>query len=469
MKKHISLFSLLAFCCMLALFLASCGGGGGGSSAFAKPGDDDNGVPGNGETDDGKLKWSFKADGPVTSSPAVSCDGTIYVGSDDGTLSAINPDGTLKWKYVTGGSIIASPSVSEDCSVVYVGSLDRQIYAINSNGTLKWVVPTKSLFTSSPAIGSDGKIYIGGTHGDRTIILCEDIVEGGEIENFTLTVQLSFLYAVSPNGTLEWFATLSGPLNSSPAIATDGTIYVGTDGDLDYDRSNRCDKDSIFPPSNANPGFPVNAHLYAINPNGTIKWDFKTLGDVDSSPAIGSDGTIYVGSDYSDFAYGFERNETIGVGSETTGYLYAVNPNGTLKWYQDLFGDVDSSPAIASDGTIYVGSDKNDVFALAPNGTILWSFPTRNDVNSSPAIGNDGTIYVGSDDGFLYALNPNGTEKWRYEAGSAIGSSPTIISNGIIYVGSSDGSLLAVGSKSTLMNSPWPKFRRDVKNHARQQ
>jgi outer membrane protein assembly factor BamB len=36
--------------------------------------------------------------------------------------------------------------------------------------------------------------------------------------------------------------------------------------------------------------------LYAINPDGSLKWSFKTGYDVHSSPAIDSDGTIYVGS-----------------------------------------------------------------------------------------------------------------------------------------------------------------------------
>src|SRR6266481_9741407 len=57
-------------------------------------------------------------------------------------------------------------------------------------------------------------------------------------------------------------------LNGSPAIGADGTIYTG------------CDQ-----------------FLYAVNPDGTLKWKFA-LGDLiqSSSPAIGSDGTIYIGS-----------------------------------------------------------------------------------------------------------------------------------------------------------------------------
>ena len=38
----------------------------------------------------------------IFSSPAIGLDGTIYVGSYDINLYAINPDGSLKWKYATG-------------------------------------------------------------------------------------------------------------------------------------------------------------------------------------------------------------------------------------------------------------------------------------------------------------------------------------------------------------------------------
>ncbi|SVC01373.1 uncharacterized protein METZ01_LOCUS254227, partial [marine metagenome] len=38
-------------------------------------------------------------------------------------------------------------------------------------------------------------------------------------------------------------------------------------------------------------------------------------------------------------------------------------------------------------------------------GTKLWEFETGGYVFSSPAIGSDGTVYVGSDDKKLYALS----------------------------------------------------------------
>ncbi len=50
-----------------------------------------------------------------TFSPVINTDGTVYVGSEDTYLYALNNDGTLKWKYQTGRSIvIASPAIGAD-------------------------------------------------------------------------------------------------------------------------------------------------------------------------------------------------------------------------------------------------------------------------------------------------------------------------------------------------------------------
>ena len=67
-----------------------------------------------------------------------------------------------------------------------------------------------------------------------------------------------------------------------------------------------------------------------------------------------------------------------------------------------------SSPAIGSDGTVYVGSEDNKLYALnGKTGVKLWEFGTGNVVASSPAIGSDGTVYVGSMDNKLYAFKTN--------------------------------------------------------------
>lgn len=126
-------------------------------------------------------------------------------------------------------------------------------------------------------------------------------------------------------------------------------------------------------------------------------------------------------------------------------YLGVQTP--TEKWEFLIGNPIRSSPAIASDGTIYVGSRDNKLYAINPDGTKKWEFWAGNDTNSSPAIGADGTIYVSAINNRLYAINPDGTKKWEFVTGDEIYSSPAIGADGTIYVGSDDGKLYAVGEE----------------------
>ena len=196
-------------------------------------------------------------------------------------------------------------------------------------------------------------------------------------------------------------------------------------------------------------------NLYAINPDGTQKWAFPPA-NVESAPAIGVDGTVYVGSVEGDV--------------DTANNLYAINPDGTQKWVFPTGSTVVSSPAIGADGTVYVGSVDNNFYAINPDGSEKWRFPTGDWVTSSPAIGADGTVYVGSNDFNLYAINPDGTQKWAFPTGGEV-RSPAIGADGTLYVGSGDGNLYAINGSSGGLSSdaPWPRFRHDVKNTGRVQ
>jgi len=124
-------------------------------------------------------------------------------------------------------------------------------------------------------------------------------------------------------------------------------------------------------------------------------------------PAVGPTGVIYVGS--------------------SDQRLYAINPNGSLRWSY-LTGDVvHSSPAVAADGTVYVTSNDLKLYALDPGGSLKWTYATQ--VSSrltSPVLGGDGAIYVGSTDHSLYAINPDGSEKWAYATTDRIEVCPAL-------------------------------------------
>jgi outer membrane protein assembly factor BamB len=239
---------------------------------------------------------------------------------------------------------------------------------------------------------------------------------------------------------LRWTFTTTYAFQASVAIDTDGTIYAGSD------------------------------NLYAINPDGTLKWSFTMDSYVGTggSPTIAADGTIYCASDkgtlyavnpdgsmkwtlpalylqYSPVLIG--PDNTLYIGSTYGRSIYAINSDGTVRWQLKTGNWQRGSPAMVN-GTIYVGSDGGVFYALAPDGTQMWTYPMNagyiSQVVGSAAIGTDGTIFQGADDFYLYALKPNGALKWKYDSGAAIQSSVGVGEDGTLYF-LQYGLLVAVG------------------------
>lgn len=222
-------------------------------------------------------------------------------------------------------------------------------------------------------------------------------------------------------------------------------------------------------------GFITLAFLRAGAADATQEWAFFTQGVVSSSPALGDDGTIYVGSESKRLlainpdgslkwrfpdtlistADWFDASPTI-AGDGTVyapnfdGSLYAVDAHGSLKWTYTIPSYFLSSPAIGADGMIYVGGGDGMLHAIRPDGSRAWTYATGDWVDSSPAIGSDGTVYFGSWDGRLYAIRPDGTLRWSFATGDAILSSPAIGPDGTIYIGSADTKLYAIRPDGTL-------------------
>ena len=81
-----------------------------------------------------------------------------------------------------------------------------------------------------------------------------------------------------------------------------------------------------------------------------------------------------------------------------------VAQSGNLRWRFKPNLAVESSPVLGADGTVYVGSDDGYLYAIDTAGSQRWRFKTNDWVLSSPVLGADGTVYVGSNDGYLYAI-----------------------------------------------------------------
>ncbi|MBN1149228.1 MAG: PQQ-like beta-propeller repeat protein [Anaerolineales bacterium] len=126
--------------------------------------------------------------------------------------------------------------------------------------------------------------------------------------------------------------------------------------------------------------------------------------------------------------------------------MYALNPDGSLKWRYETSDAVYASPALGLDGTIYFGSADDYLYALDSGGALKWRFQLGGDAHS-PAVDSNSRIYVSANDGKLYILNPDGSSyKVKEVSPSAwLHHGPVIASNEIVYVADSWGSLYAIG------------------------
>ena len=158
---------------------------------------------------------------------------------------------------------------------------------------------------------------------------------------------------------------------------------------------------------------------------GSLKWRYLTGDRVRSSPTVGSTDTIYVGSDDGNL-YALNTNGNVILNTESK--YYTVLLQGYLKW-RCVIGSSLSSPALGADGTVYVGS-AGYIYAInATNGKGLlhfflltlmssffqlgsakWRYLTGGWIASTPAMGPNNTVYVISTDEYLYAINTAGNE-----------------------------------------------------------
>lgn len=357
--------------------------------------------------DPGDQQWVFETSREIKSSPTV-VNGTVFVGSNDGNLYALDTEmGDQQWTFETGS--ISSISIYKNLKRLNLGGISgiRNLYT----------GPTP--VQSSPTV-VDGTVFVGSSDGNLYAV---DAETGDQQWTFETGTRVEF----------------GGPVRYSPTVVN-GTVFVS----VDY------------------------RNLYAVDAEtGTKEWAFETATSVGSSPTV-VDGTVFIGSDgklsavnvktgeeqwtfeadYGDPSSPTVVDETVFIGFEDAN-LYAVNAEtGSEIWAFETGEDVRSSPTVVGE-TVFVGSDDNKLYAVDTNtGDQRWDFETSGAVGSSPTVV-DETVFVGNEDGNLYGVDSEtGDQQWSFEAGGAIESSPTVV-DGTVFVGSSDGKLYAVDADVT--------------------
>ncbi|MCK6543339.1 PQQ-binding-like beta-propeller repeat protein [bacterium] len=170
----------------------------------------------------------------------------------------------------------------------------------------------------------------------------------------------------------------------------------------------------------------------------TVKWKFEIGGPGTAAPpVIGDDGTIYLVAE--------KPGQADNGGYRDVG-LFAINPNGTQKWY---FSRPDStlpggaimhgrSVALADDGTIYLTLFDRIIYALRKDGSIKWS--KRKNAPAGPAVDVSHRAYFGSDT--IWCYSGSGKLQWQYIPDEYIGyCTKIVLTPTMVICGFSDGIL----------------------------
>ncbi len=291
---------------------------------------------------------------------------------------------------------------------------------------------------------------------------------------------------------VKWSVRSAGTAVSHPAIAADGTIYVGTSvGVQAFSPTGK----ELWKLSFGGAGTPVLADdgtLYfsssygfvlGVSPDGKLAWQPK-LGLIGfrAPPALGPGTSLYYVNTASDiFAFQPKNSDTynwslgtfregmlgtsdvlpgtarIGGASQNgaplllgdstvlvprQNFLHAINTNGSRYWDLELTSGDLGMAAIAADSTIYVGDNQGVLYAVNPSGSQKWRFDMGSSVIGSPVVDKDGVIYF-TDGVAIYAVNPDGSLKWRYFKARQphFVTPPVLAENGTIYIGAEFGLL----------------------------
>lgn len=351
-------------------------------------------------------------------------------------------DGTVKWSFQMRGIVLKGGLALGPDNTVYAGTTEGWVYGVNPNGSVKWELD----------LNPDEV-----TAADKLPQL-DDIPEGIDVHQIPDSI-------VVPDEALDH----DDFSHASPTVTADGKrLYVAGH---------------------------TSGKIYCIDTaKGTVIWvlNVREIGEVKndrlhygggfvSSPAIGADGTIYIGSgDW--WGDQWAEAKRMGIDFENVvkrrfsdRRLYAINSDGTLKW-TFVVEETDTHrtsifacPAIGADGTIYFGCLNGIFYAVKDEGNKakeLWRYEVKGEPLAtapthyqefwgSAAIAEDGTIYVGNNDYNVYAFRPDGSIKWKYKTGNEVYQSVTIGGKGTVYIASEDRNIYALNPNDGTKRWSW--------------
>ena len=321
------------------------------------------------------------------SSPVI-VGNTLYVGSDDGTMYAIDK-ASMKviWKYkvrpeaaygIHGTAAIRGGSL-------FIGAYDGYLYELNRfSGELLREIKLGDYIGSSPVIWKN-RVYIGvETSEPNGYLSCVDLDTWtirfqtramGDVTHCTPAIDektgLVFLGASSDwffafdadSGALKWKHRTGRDIKSTAAIAGALVLVTSWDG-----------------------------HLYALDKRkGRVVWKYRTGDSSMSSPAVDPvEGRVYFGSH--------------------DAFLHCVRlDDGRPLWKYGTGGKIVSSPVLVSSSRddrkvlLFGSCDGHLYWVYADDGSPAHRHATQGEVTCVPLV-HEGKVYVSGADGFLYVF-----------------------------------------------------------------
>ncbi len=367
----------------------------------------------------------------------------------------------IKWKN-NYAPRAGSTSLSPDGQLIYASSHypEGDLYVFDRKGNVKWKKQLPGRYGGWPTVGADGTLYY--------------------VKNTDAGAEWT-IYAFSSEGKKLWEYADNCVFRQGLAIGPDGTLYVGS-------MKGR-----------------MGEKMYALSPEGRLKWKKQLGSRLVAAPVVASDGTVYQtgynkrsnrstlyaltpdGSVKWTYRVGdtrFRELSLTGNGdilvSDYSGGLHAVSPAGEPRWSAPTNESLQAAPVIGPDGTIYVATHGNELFAFTPEGNRKWSRelpgdPAQYIVKNTPVVDDAGYLYVTNyrsiDAGYLSAITPRGKLDWKIEldGGGHQTGNLLLAKDGTILATTHSGSLYAVRNSTGkgLATSPWPAYQHDNQNTGR--
>ena len=298
--------------------------------------------------------------GQIYSSPAISTDGTIFVGGAGGLFSVqsntVNYVGGISNSSNSLVNIWSSPAVDPNNDDVFVGTNNGYLISTQYPFSSIWYIPVSQSQIS--IIGAplcfNGNVYVVNALGD--------IYEMSEISMST------YLIATLENNGYFWASPITNGIdlfigNTGGTFSAINLVTGQTDWTYSIGQQQILSTAAIGPNGNI---YFAGTNLYSLTPTGQLRWSVNLDGSqVKGSPVVSANGIVYIGT--------------------SAGNFYAINSSN------------------GNNGVIYVASGWILYALNAGTGAIVSSIGLGYNIDSSPVM-NDGYIYVGCDDGYLYQI-----------------------------------------------------------------